>query len=102
MSGTSSQPSIRKPNRWDISLLLSLTVIWASAFLVIKVVVPDTGPLWLATMRVVIAFLALLPIVIYQGIELARISKGMAFTECGYGAQCGGAIFLNFLGRAKH
>lgn len=69
MSSKSTQADIRKPNGLDIGLLLFLTLIWASAFLAIKVVVPDTGPLWLATIRVVIAFLALLPVVLYQGIE---------------------------------
>ena len=32
---------IRKPNTFDYALLLGLVVIWASAFLAIKVVVPD-------------------------------------------------------------
>ena len=75
MSSQSNQPSIRKPTSWDMGLLIGLTIIWASAFMAIKVVVPDTGPLWLATIRVMIAFLALLPIVIYQGIEWPETSR---------------------------
>ena len=59
--------SIRKPNAMDLGLMLILSIIWASAFLAIKVVVPETGPLWLATMRVVIAFLVLLPLALYKG-----------------------------------
>jgi len=58
---------IRKPTGRDLSLLLILAIIWASAFLVIKLVVPDTGPLWLATFRVVIAFVVLLPLAWFKG-----------------------------------
>ncbi len=61
-------PSIRKPTLIDYSLILFLSVIWASAFLVIKVVVPDTGPWWLATLRVSIAFLVLLPLAVFKGL----------------------------------
>ena len=45
-----------------------LAMIWGSAFLAIKVVVPDTGPLWLATIRVVIAFIVLLPFALVKGL----------------------------------
>jgi len=61
------QASIRKPTTADLSLLILLALIWASAFLAIKVVVVDTGPLWLATIRVVVAFIVLLPFAIYKG-----------------------------------
>jgi drug/metabolite transporter (DMT)-like permease len=60
--------SIRKPTSLDMGLLLMLAMIWGSAFLVIKVVVPDTGPLWLATIRVVIAFIVLLPFALVKGL----------------------------------
>ena len=66
--GISMQASIRKPTTTDLSLLIILALMWASAFLVIKVVVDDTGPLWLATIRVVVAFIVLLPFAIYKGI----------------------------------
>ena len=58
---------IRKPNLLDYCLLLILAAVWASSFLAIKIVVPETGPLWLATLRVVIAFLVLLPFALYKG-----------------------------------
>lgn len=61
------QASIRKPTTVDLSLLILLALVWASAFLVIKLVVVDTGPLWLATIRVVVAFIVLLPFAIYKG-----------------------------------
>jgi len=59
--------SIRRATTKDMALLVMLAMIWGSAFLVIKVVVPETGPLWLATMRVVIAFIVLLPLALYKG-----------------------------------
>ncbi|MEP0520342.1 MAG: DMT family transporter [Hyphomicrobiales bacterium] len=58
---------IRKPNTLDYTLLLMLVVIWASAFLAIKVVVPEIGPLWLATIRVLIGFTVLLPWALWRG-----------------------------------
>lgn len=58
---------IRKPNTLDYTLLLMLVVIWASAFLAIKIVVPETGPLWLAAIRVLIGFVVLLPWAIWRG-----------------------------------
>jgi drug/metabolite transporter (DMT)-like permease len=59
---------IRAPTSLDMGLLVILAMIWGSAFLVIKVVVPDTGPLWLATIRVVIAFVVLLPFALARGL----------------------------------
>ena len=69
------QASIRKPTSVDLSLLLLLALVWASAFLVIKVVVPDTGPLWLATIRVVVGFIVLLPFAIYRGFIWPKIFR---------------------------
>jgi len=68
MPETSKIASIRKPTTGDLGLLLMLAMIWGSAFLAIKVVVPDTGPLWLATIRVVIAFIVLLPFALVKGL----------------------------------
>ena len=67
MSDTTTVAPIRKPTTGDLSLLVILAMIWASAFLVIKVVVPETGPLWLATFRVLIAFIVLLPLALMKG-----------------------------------
>lgn len=68
MSTENHVSSIRKPTLKDYILLLSLAVIWASAFLAIKVAVPETGPLWLATLRVMIAFIVLLPLALMKGL----------------------------------
>ncbi|MCP4298533.1 MAG: DMT family transporter [Proteobacteria bacterium] len=60
--------TIRKATPQDLLLLLFLSIIWGSAFLAIKVVVPETGPLWLPTIRVLIAFVVLLPLSIGKGL----------------------------------
>ena len=39
--------------------MLLTALIWASAFSAIKVVVPESGPLWLAAWRVLIGFLVM-------------------------------------------
>ena len=53
--------TIRRPTPADVGLLLLLSIIWASAFLAIKIVVPETGPYWLAAIRVAIGFVVLAP-----------------------------------------
>ena len=66
---------IRKPTPIDLSGMLFLTIVWASSFIAIKVAVPQTGPIWLATMRVCIGFAILLPWTIYRGAILPRTAK---------------------------
>ncbi|SFO30651.1 Threonine/homoserine efflux transporter RhtA [Cohaesibacter marisflavi] len=70
--------SIRKPTPLDLSLMLFLTLIWASSFIAIKVAVLETGPVWLAAMRVAIGFLVLLPWTLYRGIILPTSAKSLA------------------------
>lgn len=70
---------IRKPTAGDLVGLLSLTLIWTTAFLAIKVAVPQTGPMWLAAIRVCIAFLVLLPWTLYRGIQLPSSAKQWLF-----------------------
>jgi drug/metabolite transporter (DMT)-like permease len=62
--------TIRKPTPLDLSLLLFLTLVWASSFIAIKVAVPETGPVWLAATRVGIGFLVLLPWTLYKGLVM--------------------------------
>ncbi|MEN0000326.1 MAG: DMT family transporter [Pseudomonadota bacterium] len=64
--------TIRQASGTDLTLLLSIAVIWASAFVAIKVAVPDVGPLWLAAIRVCIGCLAVLPFALRAGIELPQ------------------------------
>lgn len=63
---------IRKPTFSDILTLIFLAIIWASAFPAMKVAVAETGPLWLITGRITLAFLFLLPIALYRGLSLPR------------------------------
>ncbi|WP_319413809.1 DMT family transporter [uncultured Cohaesibacter sp.] len=62
--------TIRKPTPLDLFLMLFLTLVWASSFIAIKVAVPETGPVWLAAIRVCIGFVVLLPWTLYRGILL--------------------------------
>ncbi|MEM1377006.1 MAG: DMT family transporter [Pseudomonadota bacterium] len=63
---------IRQATPADLSLLVLISLIWASAFVAIKIAVPETGPLWLAAVRVTIGCLAVLPFALYAGIELPK------------------------------
>ena len=76
------QTGIRRPTVIDLSLLLLLALVWASAFLVIKLVVDDTGPLWLATIRVVVAFIVLLPFAFSMGFVWPKTSKEWRLVLC--------------------
>ncbi|MEO1749880.1 MAG: DMT family transporter, partial [Pseudomonadota bacterium] len=62
--------TIRQAKVSDLGLLVLISLIWASAFVAIKVAVPVVGPLWLAAIRVVIGCLAVLPFALRVGIEL--------------------------------
>ncbi len=59
--------TISKPDNRDLFLMALTAFIWASAFIAIKVVVVETGPLWLAAWRVLIGFVVLLPYAIWRG-----------------------------------
>lgn len=61
-----TQP-IRPPTRLDLGLMVIASLIWASAFIAIRVAVPETGPFWLAAIRVGIGFLVLLPYALWRG-----------------------------------
>ncbi|PLX36857.1 MAG: EamA/RhaT family transporter [Hyphomicrobiales bacterium] len=61
---------IRKPTALDIAYLIAITAIWASVFPAIKVAVPSLGPVWIATIRVFLGFLVLLPWTLWRGIIL--------------------------------
>ncbi len=59
--------TISKPGPIDYAAMFFTALIWASAFVAIKVAVPEAGPLWLATWRVIIGFLVLLPYALWRG-----------------------------------
>lgn len=64
MTDTVGPGQIRKPNVTDGLLLVMLGCVWGSAFLPIKIAVPETGPLLLVFPRVMCA---LAPFVILTG-----------------------------------
>lgn len=67
-----TEQTIRKAGPMDVSLLVLVALIWASAFVAIKLAVPDTGPLWLAASRVAIGALVLAPYVLWRGLVLPQ------------------------------
>lgn len=68
---------IRRPTAVDLALLVLTALIWAAAFVAIKVAVPETGPWWLAAHRVVLGFLVLFPIALFAGLRLPK-TRGSA------------------------
>lgn len=64
--------TIKQATLTDIALIALTALLWASAFVAIKVAVPETGPFWLAAIRVLIGFLVLLPYALYKGFMLPR------------------------------
>lgn len=65
MSGMTQ--AIRAPTRLDLGFMVLTAMIWASAFIAIRVAVPEIDPVWLAAIRVGIGFLVLLPYAIWRG-----------------------------------
>lgn len=51
----------------DFLMMAVTAVVWASAFIAIKIAVVDTGPVWVATWRVIIGFGVLLPYALWRG-----------------------------------
>lgn len=66
------QIPLTKPTASDYALMLTTAMLWASAFVAIKIAVPHTGPIWLATWRVAISLIILLPFTIYRGFVLPK------------------------------
>ena len=63
-----SAHGIRPPTRLDFALMIMTSLILASGFIAIRVAVAETGPVWLATIRVGIGFMVLLPYVLWRGV----------------------------------
>lgn len=60
--------AISKASPADLILLVGIAAVWASAFIAIKIAVPEVGPLWLAAIRVGIGALVLAPYAIVKGL----------------------------------
>ncbi len=56
----------------DMALLVLVAMTWASAFVAIKIAVPEVGPLWLAAIRVSVGALVLLPIALWSGFVVPK------------------------------
>lgn len=66
MSATAQ--TLREPTRLDLSLMIMTSLMLASGFIAVRFAVPETGPVWLAAIRVGIGFLVLLPYAIWRGV----------------------------------
>lgn len=62
--------TISRASRSDMTLLILVAIIWASAFMAIKVAVPEVGPIWLAAIRVAIGAAVLAPYALVKGVVL--------------------------------
>lgn len=62
--------TISKASTGDMALLILVAIIWASAFMAIKIAVPEVGPIWLAAIRVAIGAAALAPYALIKGVTL--------------------------------
>lgn len=85
MSSTSQ--ALREPTRLDLGLMIFTSLMLASGFIAIRIAVPETGPVWLAAIRVGIGFSVLLPYAIWRGVVWPRGS--------GQWALIGGMALLN-------
>jgi drug/metabolite transporter (DMT)-like permease len=52
----------------DIAEFLLLAALWGGSFLFMRIAAPELGPIWLVEFRVLVAGMALLPLVIHQGL----------------------------------
>ena len=59
--------------------LLSLAAVWGGSFLFMRIAAPEFGPIWLIEIRVLLAALALLPLLLKQGLwhELQRHHRAL-------------------------
>ncbi|WP_306119966.1 MULTISPECIES: DMT family transporter [unclassified Roseitalea] len=75
MTPTTLTTTITRAGPLDIGLLVMVAMIWASAFIAIKIAVPETGPLWLATIRTAIGAAVLAPYALWRGLILPASAR---------------------------
>ena len=66
---------MRQPNFTDYSLLVFLGIIWASAFVNIKIATDSFGPITIAFIRVLLGSLPLIILCLYKNIKIEVFSK---------------------------
>lgn len=67
--------TISRASSGDMTLLILVAIIWASAFMAIKIAVPEVGPIWLAAIRVTIGAAALAPYALFKGVVLPSATQ---------------------------
>lgn len=63
---------IRRATPLDLTLMIFTMAVWGMAFVAMKVVVPETGPFWLATGRTGFGFLVVLPFLFWAGLKIPK------------------------------
>ena len=66
---------ISRPGAFEFALIGLTVLIWGTAFAAIKISVLDIGAMWTATGRVVIGFIALVPVCFITGIQFPRTMR---------------------------
>jgi drug/metabolite transporter (DMT)-like permease len=67
--------SVRSTRTLALIEAFVVTVIWASSFILVKLVLPDVGPLTIAGVRYFLAFLLLLPLILHTPQSLKSIDR---------------------------
>lgn len=70
-----SRSTIVRAGPVDIALLVAVALIWASAFVAVDIAVPETGPLWLPAIRVLIGSAMLAPFAIRGGLVMPQSAR---------------------------
>ena len=65
--------TIRRATPLDLSLMVGTMIIWALAFIGMKVAVPETGPYWLSAYRALLGLIVVLPLALWSGLKLSLI-----------------------------
>ena len=62
--------TIRRATPLDLTLMIGTMIVWALAFIGMKVAVPETGPYWLSTYRALLGLIVVLPLALWTGLKL--------------------------------
>lgn len=60
---------IRRATSLDLLIMVATMIIWALAFIGMKVAVPETGPFWLSAYRAVLGLIVVMPIALWAGLK---------------------------------
>jgi len=70
---------IRRATLLDLALMIIAMAIWGMAFVAMKIVVPETGPFWLAAGRTGFGLIAIAPLLFVSGLQLPKDARQWAY-----------------------